>query len=146
DQTETSQNIVEVKESENRLFAQTEASFNINQKLGTGEIRISRGNVETSIGSEKIIIKDNEFASISNGKLNAKEKLLQPPKLISPTFLEQIPSKEEGKADVNFRWQKIEVPSATYDIQISTSPFFVSDALVKEAENLTTTNLILVNM
>jgi len=146
DQAETSQNIVEVKESENRLFAQTEASFNINQKLGTGEIRISRGSVETSIGGEKIIIKDNEFASVSAGKLAAKEKLLQPPKLIAPAFLEQIPAKDDGRADVNFRWQKIEIPSATYDVQISTSPFFVSDALIRETENLTTTNLVFANM
>lgn len=146
DQTEASRNIVEVKESENRLFAQTEASFNVNQKLGTGEIRISRGNVETVVGGEKVVVKDNEFVSVGNGKINAKEKLLQPPKLISPGFLEQISSNDDGKADVVFRWQKIESASATYEMQISTSPFFVSDALVKETENLTTTNLVFTNM
>lgn len=146
DQTENSQNIVEVRESQNRLFAQTEASFNINQRLGTGEIRISRGSVETTIGGEKAIIRENEFASIADGRIKSREKLLQPPKLISPAALEQILSDPEGKADVTFRWQKIDDQYGVYDFQIATSPFFVPDAVVKESENLNTNDFVLTNL
>ncbi|RMG03995.1 MAG: hypothetical protein D6735_07560 [Acidobacteria bacterium] len=146
DQTDSSQNIVEVKESQNRLLARTEASFNINQKFGTGEIRISRGAVETSIGGEKTILTENEFAAVNDGKIAAREKLLPPPKLIAPQSLLQIASDSEGKADINFRWQKLEGQLASYDFQISTSPFFVPDAMIKESEGLSVTEMIVANL
>ncbi|MCS6875140.1 MAG: FecR family protein [Pyrinomonadaceae bacterium] len=146
DQSEASQNIVEVRDSQNRLFAQTEASFNINQKLGTGEIRISRGSVETTIGDERIIIQANEFASIGNGRITAKEKLLQPPKLLSPAALEQILANSEGKADVTFRWQEIDDAAGVYDFQVSVSPFFVPEAVIKESEGLRTTDFVLASL
>ncbi|MDQ3802119.1 MAG: FecR family protein, partial [Acidobacteriota bacterium] len=146
-QTEASQNIVEVKESENRLFSQTDASFNINQKSGGGEIRISRGGVETNIGGEKTVIKDNEYAALNNGRLSTKEKLLDAPKLIAPTALEQILASPGGTADITFRWQKTEGAAAggTYHLQVSTSPFFVADGMVKESDGLTAPSLLLAN-
>jgi nitroreductase len=145
-QTEASQNIVEVKESENRLFSQTEASFNINQKSGGGEIRISRGGVESTVGGEKNVIKENEFASISNGRLSARENLLKPPQLVAPAALEQILASARGAADVSFRWQKIEAASGAYSLQVAASPFFVADAIVKESDGLNTPNLMLANL
>lgn len=145
-QTEASQNIVEVKESENRLLSQTEASFNINQKSGGGEIRISRGGVETNIGGEKTIIKDNEFASISNGRLSEREKLLKPPELIAPPALEQTLASAGGTADIAFRWQKTEGAAGSYYLQVATSPFFVADAMVKENESLSAPGLLLANL
>jgi hypothetical protein len=146
DQTEASQNIIEVKESENRLFSQTDASFNINQKSGGGEIRISRGGVETNIGGEKTVIKDNEFASVNNGRLSAKEKLLDAPKLIAPPALEQILTSAGGAADITFRWQRADGAAAgTYHLQVSTSPFFVADGMIKESDGLTAPTLVLAN-
>ncbi|HLM00019.1 MAG TPA: FecR domain-containing protein, partial [Pyrinomonadaceae bacterium] len=151
DQTEASQNVVEIKESENRLFSQTDASFNINQKSGGGEIRISRGGVETNIGGEKTVIKDNEFASINNGRISAKEKLLGAPKLIAPPALEQILTSSSGAADVTFRWQKPDGSAAaaatgSYHLQVSTSPFFVADGMVKESDALPSPSLVLANV
>ena len=145
EQTEATQNIIEVRESENRLLAQTEASFNINQKSGGGEIRISRGGVETTVGGEKTLITDNEFVSINNGRLSAREKLIAPPKLIAPAALEQILASPNGTADVAFRWQKTDGNSSYY-LQVATSPFFVADAMVKENDNLTSTGLVLANL
>lgn len=144
-QTEASQNIVEIKESENRLFSQTDASFNINQKTSGGEIRISRGGVETNIGGEKTVIKDNEFATVNNGRLSPKEKLLDAPKLIAPPALEQVLTSSSGTADVTFRWQKTEGAAGSYHLQVSTSPFFVADGMVKEADTLVAPNLLLAN-
>lgn len=148
DQTEASQNIVEIKESENRLFSQTEASFNINQKTNGGEIRISRGGVESNVGGEKTVIKDNEFASINNGKLTPKEKLLDAPKLIAPPALEQVLTSSGGAADVTFRWQKPDVATAinSYYLQVSTSPFFVADGMIKDSDQLTAPNLAVANL
>lgn len=145
-QTEASQNIVEVKESENRIFSQTEASFNINQNSGGGEIRISRGGVETNVGGEKTVIKDNEFASVNNGRLSDREKLLRPPELIAPPSLEQTLAAAGGTADIAFRWQKTEGAAGSYYLQVATSPFFVADAMVKENDRISAPGLLLANL
>ncbi len=52
DKPETSENVVEMQESESQIAAQTDASFKINPETG-GEIRISRGGVETNTGGDK---------------------------------------------------------------------------------------------
>jgi hypothetical protein len=146
DQTEASQNVVEVKESENRLFSQTEASFNINQKTNGGEIRISRGGVETNVGGEKTVVTENEFAAVKNGRISPKEKLLAAPKLVAPPALEQILASFNGSADVNFRWEKIDSGAGAYHLQVSSSPFFVADGIIKEADNLFAPSLLLANV
>lgn len=75
EQPEGTNNIVEVADSENRLLSNTDASFNADAATGGGEIRISRGGVETTIGGEKTMIGENEFASVNGGKLSARENL-----------------------------------------------------------------------
>ena len=75
DQTADTENVVEVKESENKLLPQTDASFGVNPNNNGGEIRVSRGGVESSVGGEKTIIQNGEFASVNNGK-TSKENLL----------------------------------------------------------------------
>ena len=62
EQGQEAKNIVEVADSENQLLSNTDASFNADGANG-GEIRISRGGVETTIGGEKTTIGENEFAS-----------------------------------------------------------------------------------
>ncbi len=143
DQTEASENVVEVLESENRLFPQTDASFNINEQNGGGEIRISRGGVETNVGGEKVIVKENEFAAVSGGKIQPKENLLDAPKLVAPANSEQI----AVSSDVSFRWQKPEANSAVgFHLQIAKSPFFVADAIIIEREALTNQIFTLANL
>lgn len=137
EQREASNNIVEVKEVENKLQSQTDASFNSSNN--GGEIRISRGGVETTIAGEKTLIQDNEYVAINpSGKLSAKERLLQPPKLISPSSLEQFTASANGSSDVTFRWQKSEANvEFKYHLEVASSPFFVKDGMIIEREPLT---------
>lgn len=136
DQLENAQNVVEVLESENRLQSQTDASFKINPE-GGGEIRVSRGSVQTSIGGEQSLLQGDEFAAINNGRLTAKEGLLNPPRLAAPSSSEQITASGRGSADVSFRWEAASgVAAAKHHLQVSTSPFFVPDAIVVERDSL----------
>ncbi len=136
DQPENAQNIVEVQETENELMAQTDASFNINPNTKVGEIRISRGGVESNADGRTTIIKEGEFASVNNGKLASKEKLITPPKPVSPASSKQIVVFGEV-GEVNFTWQKNEsVSIENYQLQIAKSPFFVSNSIVLERTSL----------
>jgi FecR protein len=148
EQTESSQNVVEVKQTENRVYSQTDASFGINPKTSSGEIRISRGGVETNAGGEKTVLKDGEFAAINqNGRLSPKEKLIDSPKLISPSSLEQVLAASNGNADMTFRWQKPDLNAAfTYQIQIAPSPFFVQDSITLEREAITAPTFSVANL
>lgn len=128
EQSEQTKNVVEMNESENEIAAQTDASFNNNGAAG-GEIRISRGSVETNTGSEKILIKEGEFATVAGGKISAREHLLDAPKPLAPAASEQIPAGSE----ISFRWLKPEASSALqYHLQVSKSQSFATDAIVQE--------------
>ena len=143
EQSEKTENVVEVKESENRVFPQTEASFKINQQTSGGEIRISRGGVETNVGGEKTIVGENEFAAITGGKISPKEQLLDAPKQVAPANSEQV----AANADISFRWQKPESNSAVgYHLQIAKSSFFVADTVIIERENLNSQIFTLANL
>ncbi len=145
DQPDNSNNVVEVKETENRLLAQTEASFNINEKNNSGEIRINRGGVESNIGGEKKVIKKDEYVAFSKNKINTREKLLKPPSLREPSSAAQILSRG-GNADVSFRWQRSDASSSSYHLQIAKSPFFVSNGIVIERESLSSLSFTLGNI
>ncbi|MEQ1604428.1 MAG: FecR domain-containing protein [Pyrinomonadaceae bacterium] len=129
-------NIVEVADSENKLLSNTDATFDADSQTNQGEIRISRGGVETTIGGEKTTINENEFASVNGGKLSAKEKLMQPPRQTSPDNSAQIVESGSG-ASVVFSWQDAEGnPAANYYLQISRSPTFASDAVMVDRNGL----------
>lgn len=147
EQTETTENIVEMQETENRVYSQTDASFNINDRNNGGEIRISRGSIESTVGGEKTIIKENEFATVSGGKLTSRERLLAPPALVSPAQNAQIVASANGNADASFRWEKAESSSAlSFQLQIAKSPFFVPDAMLLMRESLNSPNFSLANL
>src|SRR6476661_8128899 len=76
EQPQDAKNIVEVADSENQLMPKTDASFNADAATGGGEIRVSRGGVESTMGGEKMALGENEYAAVNNGKLSAREKLL----------------------------------------------------------------------
>lgn len=146
DQPADSENVVEVKESENKILSQTDASFGVNPNTGGGEIRVSRGGIESNVGGEKNVIQEGEFASVNNGKLAAKENLLQPPKITSPTSQDSVQALSSGNADVTFRWQKPSGAIQSYHLQVSKSPFFVADTLVFERTSLTDSNFTVANL
>src|SRR5829696_2017058 len=90
DQPANTENVVEMMDSETRLKSQTDASFNADAYSQDGEIRISRGSVETAIGGERATINANEFAAVNDGRIESREKLLLPPHPNSPGNLSQV--------------------------------------------------------
>ena len=137
DQPPNTKNIVEVADTENQLLPKTDASFNADPATNGGEIRISRGGVETTIGGEKSTITENEFASVKGGKLSAREKLLAPPRPVSPDNSAQLVD-SGGGVSVTFNWQDAEGnPAMNYYLQISRSPTFASDAMMVDRSGMT---------
>ena len=147
DQPENTQNVVEVRESENKINPNSDASFGINQNSGGGEIRISRGSVETTVGGEKTVVKENEYAALDNGRLANREKLIAPPIHNSPSSDEQVVGSITGAADIVFRWQSPDVTSAlTYGLQVAKLPSFGADSMIIERRGLTSPNFTLGGM
>jgi predicted phage tail protein len=145
DQPGDTENIVEVKESENKLLPQTDASFGINPNTSGGEIRVSRGGVETNIGGEKTVVQNGEFASVNNGK-TSKENLLEPPRLVAPNAQTPVQALASGAADVTFSWEKPAAAIQSYHLQVSKSPFFVSDTIIFERTSLAQTTFTVANI
>lgn len=134
DEQQGANNIVEVADSENRLMSNTDATFDAEN--GGGEIRISRGGVETTIGGEKTTITEGEFASVNNGKLSARERLMGLPRLVSPDNSAQIVDPGNG-VSVAFSWQDAEGnPASNYHLQVSRSATFASDAIMVDRSGL----------
>ena len=139
EQPQDTSNIVEVADSENKLLSNTDASFNADSQTNGGEIRINRGGVETTMGGEKTTIGENEFASINNGKLSAREKLLAPPRPVAPSNSAQIVDPSGNGVSVAFSWQAPEEnPVGSYQLQISKSPIFAADSILVDRSGMTT--------
>ena len=146
-QSESSENIVEMMDSETQLRPQTDASFNTDSQAMSGEIRISRGSVETTVGGTKTMIGANEFAAVNSGKLSAKEQLLAPPKLASPANISQIVDASGRGAGVAFIWQDNGSSGVSgYHLQVSRSPFFASDSILVDRASLTGQNFNLAGL
>lgn len=136
EQPADTKNIVELGESENQLGAKTDASFNANGPDG-GEIRISRGGVETTLNGEKTAIGENEFASVNGSKLSPRERLLAPPRPNSPANSEQIIDSSGSGAAVGFAWADPEGnPAASFYLQIAKSPYFASDSILVDRNQM----------
>lgn len=133
-QPENTENVVEVAESENRLLPETDASFNADAQTNGGEIRISRGGVETTMGGETTTIRENEFAAVSNGNISSREKLLEPPKQASPANSAQVLDSTGNGVGVSFNWQ--DTGASSYHLQVSRSPYFASDSILIDRSGL----------
>lgn len=137
-QQETSENVVELAQSENKLLSDTDASFNADAQTNGGEIRISRGGVETTLGGQTTTLRENEFASVNSGQLTNREKLLEPPRPSSPVNLSQIPDATGGGASASLSWQGNS--AASYYLQVSRSPYFSPDSILVDRPQLTATD------
>ena len=136
EQPQNAQNIVEVADTENRLLPNTDASFNADGQTNGGEIRVSRGGVETTIGGAQTTVNADEFASVRGGRLSERERLLAPPQQISPDNSTQIVD-SGGGVSVTFVWRDADGnPAANYYLQISRSPKFASDAMLVDRGSL----------
>jgi hypothetical protein len=130
-QPENTENVVEMMDSETLLKSQTDASFNADAYSQGGEIRISRGSVETTVGGSRETLNANEFASVQNGKIAAREKLLLPPKQTTPANMSQVVDSSGRGVTMGFTWEdESTVPVANYYLQVARSPTFSSDGIL----------------
>jgi hypothetical protein len=130
-------NVVEMSDSETRLKEQTDASFNADGNDNSGEIRISRGSVETTVGGEKQTINANEFASVEGGRITSKEQLLPPPRHLTPENASQMTDAGSG-ASASFTWQAEGAsPVSSYHFQVARSPYFAPDSILADRGDLT---------
>lgn len=136
-QPANSENVVEMMESETKVKSQTEASFDADASGSTGEIRISRGSVETSIGGQTSTLNADEYAALSNGKMTAREKLLTAPRPAFPANMSQIADSSGSGLNVTFTWQDESGAAASYYLQVAKSPTFSSDAVMIDRGGLT---------
>ncbi|MBV6495991.1 MAG: hypothetical protein DYH05_11315 [Acidobacteria bacterium ACB1] len=134
EQPDNVKNIVEVAESENKLGPQTDASFDTDGETG-GEIRVSRGGVETTLGGETSKIGPDQYAAVNNGQLSAREKILAPPVPVSPGNSAQLID-AGGGVSVGFNWQPPDQPIQSYYLQVAKSPWFSPDAILVDRNGL----------
>lgn len=134
EQPADAQNVVEMMDSETRLKSQTDASFNADRASGGGEIRISRGSVDTTVSGNQTTIAENQFARVDKGKISDREKLILPPRLTSPANGAQIVD-PGGGASATFVWQD-DSGSGAYYIQLARSPYFAPDSIMVDRSGL----------
>ena len=134
EQPADTQNVVEMMDSETRLRSQTEASFNADRNAGGGEIRISRGTVETTVGGTSTTITEDQFASVRGGKISDRERLIKPPRLVAPENGSQIVDGGSG-AQPAFQWQD-DSGGVSYYIQVARSPYFAPDSMLVDRSGL----------
>ncbi|MBV9958287.1 MAG: FecR domain-containing protein [Acidobacteria bacterium] len=135
-------NVVETKQTQNRLAAQTDASFGVNNADHTEEIRIGSGSIETTTKSgEKTTVKGGEYVAVNpSGTLAKREKLLDVPQPSAPKDLAKVYADANGSTSVGLKWQRPPVGSPShYRVEVATSPFFVDAGRVTERDQLATT-------
>jgi hypothetical protein len=132
-----SKNVVEMSESETSIKSQTDASFNADAQTNGGEIRITRGSVDTTVGGAKTTLNENEFASVNDGRIASKEQLLLAPRPVQPADGSQVVDSGAGVA-ATFIWEDgSTIPISGYYIQVSRSPIFAADAILVDRSSLT---------
>lgn len=137
EQPEDVRNIVEVAETENRLLPETEASFNADQAANGGEIRISRGGVETTLGGQTTTLGANEYASVAGSALAARERLMSAPRPDTPGNSAQIVDVSGAGVPVTFTWADPEgSQSASSHLQIAKTSNFAPDSILVDRSGL----------
>ncbi|HVG38485.1 MAG TPA: FecR domain-containing protein [Pyrinomonadaceae bacterium] len=131
-------NVVETRQTHNRLAPQTGASFGVRDD-NTEDIRISTGSVETSTrDGQQTIVRGGEYLYINQaGQVARREHLLNAPQTSSPKDLETLYVGANNKAGATLRWQQSapNFPGA-YRVEVATSPFFVAAGKVVERGKL----------
>lgn len=143
DQPDNASNVVETKQTQNKLSSRTNSSFIVNPD-NTEEIRVDIGSVETTNkDGEKLNVRAGEYVSVNPaGTLARPERLLDVPQPIGPRDLERVYANGSGSASVSLRWQKpVRGTPAHYRVEVATSPFFVAAGKVIERDQLSATEL-----
>ena len=137
-QSEGAQNIVGTHLSENKLNAETDASFHVREDK-TEAIRVGAGSVETSTsGGDATTLKAGEYVAVNTqGTISQKEKLLAAPLPVTPKNLEKVAARGNGATSVALKWQKPQTGApAHYRVEVATSPFFVPAGKLVERDQL----------
>jgi hypothetical protein len=148
-QGENTNNVVETKQTKNKLNAQTDASFGVNPETKSDEIRISSGSVETTTSSgEKTTVQSGEYVSVNAaGTVAKRERLLNVPQPSGPRDLAKIFVGANGSANVSLSWSRPPAGSpAFYKVEVATSPFFVSAGRVGERDRLEAQTLLVTDL
>lgn len=143
EQTAGTTNVVETRQTQNKLAASTEASFGVNPSDRTEEIRTRTGSIETTTNSgEKTIVRSGEYVGISAaGTVGRREILLDVPSAVEPRDLAKILVGPNGSASVPLRWRRPAAGQpAHYRVEVATSPFFVPAGRVIERDQLVATD------
>ncbi|MBV9924021.1 MAG: FecR domain-containing protein [Acidobacteria bacterium] len=138
-QAEGAQNIVGTHLSENKLNADTDASFHVRDDK-TEAIRVGTGAVETTTsGGDTTTLKAGEYVAVNTqGTISQKEKLLAAPLPLTPKNLERLAARGGGgSTNVALKWQKPQTGApAHYRVEVATSPFFVPAGKLVERDQL----------
>lgn len=140
-QAEGANNVVETPQTENRLAAETGASFGVRDDRSE-ELRVTTGQIETATRSgEQTTIRAGEYVAVNpSGSVARRERLLDVPAPVTPRDLETIPVGAGGAASVILRWQRPpNGATAHYRVEVATSPFFVAAGKVIERDQLEAT-------
>lgn len=140
-QGENTTNVVETKQTKNKLESQTDATFGVNPETQSAEIRISSGSVETQTSNgEKTTVRGGEYVSVNSaGTVAKREKLLNVPLPTAPRDLAKIFVSSNNSASVTLNWQRPPTGSvSSYRVEVATSPFFVGAGRVTERDKLET--------
>jgi hypothetical protein len=142
EQPQGSNNVVQTRQTQNKLGPQTGASFGVNPD-STEDIRVSQGQMETTSvkTGETTTVRGGEYLNINpSGNIARREKLLDVPAPVAPHDLERIFVGQKGAANVTLRWQRpVSGSAAHYRVEVATSPFFVAAGKVIEREQLAAT-------
>ncbi|MFN2454356.1 MAG: hypothetical protein ABR577_09060 [Pyrinomonadaceae bacterium] len=135
-------NVVETRQTENRMASQTGASFAVNPDQ-TEEIRVGAGTLETTTrDGGKTTLRGGEYIAVNaSGNFARRERLLDVPAPLEPRDLQKILLGANGAADVALRWQHPAFGQAAhYRVEVATSPFFVPAGKVFERDQLVANN------
>ncbi len=142
EQTASTINVVETRQTQSRLAAQTDASFGVNSTDHTEEIRIGSGSIDTVTRSgESTTVRGGEYIAVNPaGTVAKREKLLNVPVPVAPHDLAKVSAGAKGSTNVYLKWQRPPAGSPThYRVEVASSPFFVTAGRVIERDQLATT-------
>jgi hypothetical protein len=137
-QPEGTTNVVETPKTQNKMGAESGASFGVDPS-GTEEIRVNTGSVETTgQNGEKTTFHGGDYVAVNpSGTLSRPQKLLDVPLPSLPRDLEKVSVGGNGSASVPLKWLKPQSGTpAFYRVEVATSPFFVTDGKVIERDQL----------
>jgi len=130
-------NVVETKLTQNRIAAETGATFSVRDD-NSEDIRVGSGSIETTTrDGAKTSVQSGEYVAITaSGRISRVEKLLEPPIPIAPRDLQRIfVAAGQNTANVTLRWER-HTGATTYHVEVATSPFFVPAGRVSERDQL----------